>query len=163
MHNIFFNRRQWIFIIGLLILFFFCLPALLADSSPLPSATPVPSTTTTPPVNTDPVPYTKEEFPDWALKLRRGEIVAFGTIPLTFILSYLAYDYIRFGVHMGDPNYNPLAPGHVPYSFEESAGVAITACSISICVALIDYWIGEAQAKNKKAKKLEEPTLDASR
>jgi hypothetical protein len=151
-----------VFGISLLIIFLTSLPFLQADTTTAAgtgSTTATTTATATTPANTEPAPYRPDEFPDWALKLRRAEIISAGTIPITFLVTFFAYDLIRFGVHQGDPLYNPFT-GSVSYTDGEKMGTVLTACGISIGIALIDFWLGEIKAK--KERKLKEKTLNAS-
>jgi hypothetical protein len=96
----------------------------------------------------EPEPYEEDEFPVWAQKLRRAEIIMFGSIPISVLLSYLTYSFIRFGTHGWDRAYAPFGnPDKVDYSTREHIGVLITACSISISIALTDYIIGKVREK----------------
>ncbi|MEE1181408.1 MAG: hypothetical protein UHY90_04070, partial [Treponema sp.] len=45
--------------------------------------------------STEPVPYSKEEFPQWALDLRRFEVVSLGSIPFAMIGVVLVYGNIE--------------------------------------------------------------------
>ena len=50
-----------------------------------------------------PEPYRPEEFPDWALDLRRAEIVFFGSLPFSLFFTFEAYDLGRFVASGFDP------------------------------------------------------------
>lgn len=81
----------------------------------------------------DPVPYEKEEFPQWSQDLRRGEVILLGSLPLVFMLSNLAYD------NMGDQvfsDYSTLS------NSEETKRKMAIAFSISGTIALLDYILG---------------------
>lgn len=67
-------------------------------------------------------PYSPDEFPKWALNLRRAECIFFGGIPIAYPLTALA-----FSVANKDT------------SFVQNLAVA---CSVSAAIALIDYIIG---------------------
>lgn len=96
----------------------------------------------------EPVPYEDDEFPVWAKKLRRAEIIMFGSIPITILLSYFTYNFIRFGTHGWDSEYRPFGnPNKPDYTTREHIGVLITACSISVSIALADYIIGKVREK----------------
>ena len=114
------------------------LVAMLAAGSPLAYA------------NDEPEPYAPDEFPEWALDLRRAEIVAFGSLPLTLLASRLLYAIGRFAVvsiASGglDPAYLPPAfapPGSVPLSRSDNVRIVIAAALISSGVALADFLLG---------------------
>jgi hypothetical protein len=94
----------------------------------------------------EPEPYTSEEFPLWARNLRRAEIVATGTLPLTLLASRLIYGLVRFvvkSIQAGaiDMAYAPgflSSPGAVPLTRTEKLGILGGAGGLSIVVALID-------------------------
>ena len=98
-------------------------------------------------------PYEEEEFPQWALDLRRAEIVAFGVYPIAYLFTTLAYDLFRFGresVAAGRVavEYAPLffAPPDAPgYTKEERRGVFIASLSVSALVAVADYVLGRRE------------------
>jgi hypothetical protein len=99
----------------------------------------------------EPVPYTEEEFPDWLKALRRGEIIALGSLPLTFAFSFIIYDIARYVYHGFDSNYLPIAsPSPVPYEQAETIGVLIAAGTASVILAVIDGLIGRAQRKRQE-------------
>jgi hypothetical protein len=96
----------------------------------------------------EPVPYEDDEFPVWAQKLRRAEIILFGSIPLTILLSYFTYKIIRFGIHDWESDYRPFGnPNSPDFTKREHIGVLITASSISLAIVIIDYAIGMAREK----------------
>ncbi len=111
---------------------FFCLSAFSADTV---SADPK-----------EPEPYTEEEFPDWMHTVRRFEIITLGTLPFTFLATFLVYDFIRYansGFNQDFALFGSTNP--VPYTTGEKVGVVIGACSVSFLIALADYLIGKAR------------------
>jgi len=99
----------------------------------------------------EPEPYTEEEFPQWLKALRRGEIIALGSLPLTFAFSFIIYDVARYIYHGFDRNYLPIAsPSPVPYTLTENVGVLIAAGTGSMLLAVIDGLIGRAQRKRQE-------------
>jgi hypothetical protein len=95
----------------------------------------------------EPEPYTDEEFPLWAHNLRRFEIITLGTLPMTFLVSFVVYDIIRYASSGFDPDYALLgSPTPIPYTTEEKIGVVVAACSASLLIALADYLIGRARS-----------------
>lgn len=101
----------------------------------------------------EPVPYTEEEFPQWALDLRRAEIITIGMFPLAFIVSRIGYDLGRFGVlslQRGEiaQQYAPwfFAPPNKPeFTRQEKNGIIIASVSISGMVALVDYLMARSE------------------
>ncbi len=94
----------------------------------------------------EPVPYSEEEFDDWLHGVRRFEIVAVGTFPITYLLSVLVYDVGRFiaeSVRVGSVNqqYAPLffAPPNKPsFTNDEQIALLLTAAALAVVVAIID-------------------------
>ena len=57
-------------------------------------------------------PYEDDEFPQWALDLRRSEIIFFGTIPFTFFATGLYFDIYRYTSSNFDPDTAPALFGN---------------------------------------------------
>jgi len=94
----------------------------------------------------EPEPYRDEEFADWLHDLRRFEIITFGSLPFTFLVSFLVYDFIRYASNGFDGDYALIGSTNpVPYSREETVGVVVAACSASVLIALVDLIIGTAR------------------
>jgi len=99
----------------------------------------------------EPEPYTEEEFPDWLKALRRGEIIAFGSLPFTFAFSFLIYDVFRYVYHGFDQSYLPIgSPNPEPYTAAENLGVVAAAGAGSIIIAVVDALLGRAETKRRK-------------
>ncbi len=95
-----------------------------------------------------PVPYEREEFPEWAHDLRRAEIIFIGSFPITFLFSSLGYDVIRFAANGFSREYAPALlnnPTTVPLSSGERLGVVLTSLGISAVIALVDFIIGTGE------------------
>ena len=124
-------------------LWLFLAAAGFAQSGAPPASTPLPS----PPAASAPEEYEEEEFSSGLKALRRGEIILFGSVPITLFLSYEVYDIYRFFANDRQPQYAPWParpPNAVPYQEWETAGVLATAVSLSLAMALTDYLIGKA-------------------
>ena len=114
-----------------------------ATTPATPPATPLPS----PPAASEPEEYEEEEFSPGLRALRRGEIVLFGSLPLTLFFSYEVYDVYRYFANDMLPVYAPWParrPDAVPYDEWETYGVLLTAVSLSLTLAITDYLIGKA-------------------
>ena len=93
------------------------------------------------------------EPPQWALDLRRAEIVAAGSFPLTLLAARLTYSLLRFAVHgIQDPStalaYAPwflAPPGSPELELGEKLGIVAGAATLSSLIALIDYRRGVAE------------------
>ncbi len=91
-----------------------------------------------------PVAYSKDEFPSWALDLRRAEIVAFGALPFTVFFTQIGIDTQRFASNGWDQRYAPwpLKPaGAYPLPEEDRLAVFATGIGLAIGVALADFII----------------------
>ena len=96
----------------------------------------------------EPEPYDPEEFPQWLRDLRRGEIIAVGSFPITFVFANLTYGLIRFGVNGWDNSYSPVGnTNQVPYDQIETVGVITAAAGLAITVAVIDYFRGRSRGR----------------
>lgn len=99
----------------------------------------------------EPAPYERSEFPEWAHALRRAEVVAIGSLPLTLFGVQLVYGFARYAAHgFQDSGSSPATPADVPAPFPfgpigggdltdtEEIGIIIGAVALSLTIALID-------------------------
>ena len=90
----------------------------------------------------EPVPYESSEFPQWALTLRRAEVTAIGSLPLTLFGVRVLYDYARYAAHgfAADVRPFPFRPigGGAALTDTEVLGIVIGAAVLSVAVAVID-------------------------
>ncbi len=103
----------------------------------------------------DPEPYRPEEFPQFALSLRRFQIVTIGVFPFALLFSGLGYELGRFGYYSlraGEPDgrYTPRlfgfgAGAEEPLSNRERIGVVTAAVSLSVFVGVLDYLLGRRE------------------
>lgn len=85
--------------------------------------------------------------PEWARHLRRAEIVAAGSFPLTLLASRLVYSLVRFAVKSiqagaFDLTYAPrflAPPGSPELVIGEKLAIVGGAVSLSSIIAFIDY------------------------
>jgi hypothetical protein len=123
--------------------------------TPSPSTSPTPTPTATPNPATlfaQAKPYSDKEFPDWALKLRRFEIIAVGAFPIAYLFSGLGYDYAYY-FSTGFPQSNipwPAGPGtsawtntanHDQLQRKNYTLVAVAA-GLSLLLAGVDWFLG---------------------
>ncbi|MBN1797483.1 MAG: hypothetical protein JW822_02835 [Spirochaetales bacterium] len=100
-----------------------------------------------------PEPYEEDEFPQWLQDLRRAEIIFFGSLPFTLLISLQGYEITRYFINDMDPLYTPWpfrstqAPA---YSFEEQMAVIGSAVVISGLIALTDYIIGKITRREEE-------------
>ncbi len=108
----------------------------------------------------DPVPeeYGPQEFAPWMLKLRRAEIVLFGSLPFSLFLARLSYDSARYLVHLRESDAVRYAPwpfrsaNPVPYTVAENVGVGIGVVACSLAVSVVDFLIGELRERRAPAR-----------
>jgi hypothetical protein len=115
------------------------------EQSPPAQTPPAP----TPPTRT-PEEYGKEEFSPFLKALRRGEIILFGSLPISLFLTFEAYDLGRFLINDRRLEYAPWPfrpPNAAQYSKEETIGILVTAVSVSLVLAVADYVVGRIVAK----------------
>lgn len=91
-------------------------------------------------------PYEEEEFPRWALDLRRAEVIFFGTLPFTFFTSTLSYDLYRYAVNDFDSNMVPALFGNTTppvLTNDEKLQIILVSVSLSAILSVLDYLLGE--------------------
>ena len=109
-----------------------------------------------------PEPYEPDEFPEWAVDLRRAEIVSVGSFPLTYLFASLAFDIGRYIDKLSnDPansqDYAPLFFGNSlkkTYTQDQQVGVVLGAVGTSIVVALVDFFLGLDEKQKQKERDL---------
>ncbi len=101
-----------------------------------------------------PEPYSPEEFPQFALSLRRFQIITIGVFPFALLFSGLGYELGRFGYYSAraggvDGRYAPrlfgAGAGTEPLSNDERIGVVLAAVSLSVVVGIADYLLGRRE------------------
>ena len=107
-------------------------------------------------------PYTKDNMPDWARDLRRGEIITFGSLPFTTLTCTFTYSLYRYCSHDFDfdyfPNFFPSSSDDADLDTSEQIGIILTASAISIFIGIADHII--YSNKNKKTLKEEQKNDD---
>ncbi len=81
----------------------------------------------------EPLAYAHDEFPEWAHELRRGETIFFGSLPLTFLASSLAYE-------------TALSFGMQSWTNDDTTRTLYllgSAAAFSLTIAIIDNIMGE--------------------
>lgn len=90
----------------------------------------------------DPVPYERSEFPEWAHALRRAEVTAIGSLPLTLFGVRMVYGFARWAAHGFEADVRPFPFGPIgggpELTNEEMLGIVIGAAALSVTIALID-------------------------
>ncbi len=98
-----------------------------------------------------PKEYTSDEFAHWLKDLFRAEAITIGSFPITLFLTLEVYDIYRYVTPQG-PSQQQFNPSYAPwplgtgtaagYSAQETAWLAVSAISLSVVVAGIDFLIG---------------------
>lgn len=81
-------------------------------------------------------PYQEDEFPLWTYKLRRAEILFFGSFVITMAVASLGYNLV-------------VNAGWVPRAKDDLSALLIQgsiAGGLSLGIAVADYIIGEVEA-----------------
>ena len=81
------------------------------------------------PLSSAPKEYTPDEFPQWAVEFRRAETIFFGSLPLTFLASTLAYE-------------TSIGLGMQPWTSDDTTRTLYmlsSAAAISLTIAIIDH------------------------
>jgi hypothetical protein len=97
-----------------------------------------------------PKEYGKDEFSPFLQALRRGEIILFGTFPISLFITFEAYDLGRYFAYGQQLEYAPWPfrpPNAATYSAEDTRNVLLIAVSVSLTLAIADYVIGRVIAK----------------
>ncbi len=100
-----------------------------------------------------PKPYDPDEFAAWMRDLWRAEAVFVGAFPFAIFVTFEVYDTIRYAEDgFRDPSYAPwpLGSGSSTYSTTESTWLAVSALSLSLIVAGIDFLIGRINESSPK-------------
>jgi hypothetical protein len=130
----------------------FCLISLFARGSWRVFAETTASGTT----DTTPVPYEKDEFPQWADNLRRTEIISFGSLPFVTLGTTLFYSLYRYYYHGFSSSYipNPFAKSSDSANLDTGEQMMIirNAAIISVGLGLTDLAINLIRQKNREKK-----------
>jgi hypothetical protein len=101
-----------------------------------------------------PTPKEKPEFPQWALDLRRFDIIMFGSFPFTYWFASTGMDLYRSSQHNWDTRYAPWpvkSAGAVNMTKDEYKITLACAIGGSILAALVDHIIVRVK-RNRAAR-----------
>lgn len=92
-------------------------------------------------------PYQENEFPGWLRDLRRGEIIFFGSLPITILLSDTLFSFGRYAASGFDIDYAPVISGGTAaiISDQERIQRLIAAATGSLILVLVDFVLGQLQ------------------
>jgi hypothetical protein len=121
-------------LLAALLLILFCLSSGWSQSATTGSS-PAPS------VSALPEPYTRDEFPPWAIGLRRFEIISLGAFPILLFYTRLGFDFSRYLEHGFQAEYAPWPlkneKSYVATDDEQMLSV-VTAAGLSITFGALD-------------------------
>jgi hypothetical protein len=102
----------------------------------------------------------KPVFPQWAMDLRRAEIVAFGAFPFAMFFSIFAMDTYRASNHDWDSHYYPWpfkGPGAIEMDRDERILTLEIAIGGSLAIALADHIIVRVKRARAEKQRLDLP------
>ena len=99
-------------------------------------------------------PYKKNEFPQWARDVRRGEIITLGSWPFTTLMTTLCYSFGNFFIHNCDSAYlvNPFVKSDTNFDVEQQTAIIVTSSIVSVGIGVTDL-ICTLIARNMHKKK----------
>ncbi len=104
-----------------------------------------------------PVPYSKQEFPEAVLDIRRAEIITLGSLPFTTLLTTFSYSFYRYFNHGCDSSYapNPFAKTSEAANLNTSEQKLIigVASGISLGIGITDLCFNHHAKKRKTIEK----------
>jgi len=103
-------------------------------------------------VNPLPQGYAADEFPDWAVRLRRFEIITLGAFPIALFYTRFVFDIGRWTVN-GIQNDWTFSAAYAPWPFKGELyqapgtwgrlGIFLGATALSLGIGGLDYWLLE--------------------
>ncbi len=119
------------------------------------------------PVDTSPVtendkealPYGKDEFPQWAKDMRRGEIISLGSIPFVGLWVAGGYGGYKYFSGKTDRFPNPFSPKDAFEKEEIWTMVGVTA-GVSLGIGLTDFFVNLARRKKAERERLLQEAKD---
>ena len=94
-----------------------------------------------------PQPIAPGEVAPWLKDLWRAEAITVGSFPFSLFVTLEVYDSYRYFTRGLNPSYAPWPLGSstaTSYSAQETAWLAVSAVSLSMVIAGIDFLIGRA-------------------
>jgi len=98
-----------------------------------------------------PQPYSPDEFNAWMKKAFRAEAITVGSFPFTLFFTLEVYDSLRYVSNSFNPSYAPWPFGSasaVTYSGDETLWIALSAVSLSMVIAGVDFLVGRANERS---------------
>ncbi|MGN0728274.1 hypothetical protein [Treponema sp.] len=98
-----------------------------------------------------PEPYTKEEFPQWAIDLRRFEIVSLGAVPFAAISVNLGYSAFQYFSGNSDSFHAPFS-GNSSLSEGEQMKIFCLSIGTGVLIGTVDLAICLAKRRSEKKR-----------
>lgn len=99
-----------------------------------------------------PQPYSPDEFQGWMKDLWRAEVILVGSFPITLFLTLESYDMYRYFNTGFNVTYAPWpfnTGSTLNLTAQEQTWILVSALSLSLTVAVIDFMIGRWNATSK--------------
>jgi hypothetical protein len=100
-----------------------------------------------------PKEYSPDEFAKWLKDLYRAEAITIGSFPITLFFTLEVYDSYRWGQNNFSPSYAPWPIGTgtaAGYTAQETGWLVVSAVSLSVVIAGIDFLIGRLNDSSKR-------------
>ncbi|MDR1894308.1 MAG: hypothetical protein LBQ61_06395 [Spirochaetales bacterium] len=88
-----------------------------------------------------PEEYAPGEFPSWLSRLRRGEIIFFGSLPFTLLFSSFGYRGGRYLYHNLTAQPGETVPGFNELDAGDHWNIVGISLGLSLSMALADYFL----------------------
>ncbi len=101
---------------------------------------------------TDPEPYDTDELPEWAMDLRRFEIVSFGAVPFVTIGTTLVYGAYLKSIGEIDSMPNPLNKDSDSLSEQQQKKLFFISLGVGAGIGVTDFVINFIERQIKKSR-----------
>jgi hypothetical protein len=88
----------------------------------------------------EPVPYGVDEFPSWVKDVRRGEIIFFGSLPFTLLITTLGYQTVDYLQVRSGPNPEEAVWGNL--TEDDRKTVLVASLGSALVIAVADFVLG---------------------
>lgn len=106
-----------------------------------------------------PAPYRPDEFPKWTLDLRRAEIVTFGSLPISFMLTALVYDVAYLTVDSVNYENNPDLYERASFGShrtqDDITNLILISGGVSLVIGLTDFIINKVKVSKAEREEQE--------
>ena len=89
-----------------------------------------------------PIPYAKNEFPQWVKDMRRTEIITLGSLPFVTLSVSLGFSIYKYADHNFDSAYIPTPfTASSTFSSDDQISIIVSSCLISLGLGVTDLLI----------------------